>query len=106
MIMMLENGDADGDNVGDDDGGDVFLEIQIQINETAQIFHGGFDAYAGEIQDVDDQLKLMLLKCNFDENEDNHRWHNIKPVDAVRVVIMTMSDDDGDDGDDDDGGDK
>ena len=32
----------------------------------------------------------MLLKCNFDENEDNHRWHNIKPVDAVRVVIMTM----------------
>ena len=32
----------------------------------------------------------MLLKCNFDENEDNHRWHNIKPVDAVRMVIMTM----------------
>ena len=31
----------------------------------------------------------MLLKCNFDENEDNHRWHNIKPVDAVRVVGMT-----------------
>ena len=24
-----------------------------------------------------------------DENEDNHRWHNIKPVDAVRVVGMT-----------------
>ena len=32
----------------------------------------------------------MLVKCNFDENEDNHRWHNIKPDDAVCVVIMTM----------------
>ena len=46
----------------------------------------------------------MLLKCNFDENEDNHRWHNIKPVDAVRDGDHDNGDNDGDDGDDDDGG--
>ena len=33
---------------------------------------------------------MLLLKCNFDENEDNHHWHNNKPVDAVRVVILTV----------------